>query len=103
MTEKTIDELMEECRSSDPDAQGHAMRLLQEREAYEAAPTILLLLQSSEEWVRRVAADILGDLGQDHLDRVGPALLNALDDPEHLVRDAAVESLGALGYRPAID
>lgn len=66
----------------------------------EAVPVLLQQLESANPSLRAVAADALGDIGDD---RAGPSLLKLLEDPNQptSVRDTAASSLGAIGYHAA--
>lgn len=97
-----VDSLVEQCQSGDASAQIHAMHDLADTGAQQAVPAILLLLKSSEdEDVRTTAAYVLGKLGADHVDQVGPVLAARLSDVDESVRNQAAESLSQLRYQPA--
>ncbi|WP_448601007.1 NACHT domain-containing protein, partial [Thermoflexus hugenholtzii] len=57
-------------------------------------PELRRALQDQDEWVRRAAAEALGNIGDPH---ALPALLQALQDKNRGVRWAAAEALGNIG------
>jgi HEAT repeat protein len=102
MEQPDLDSLLAQCRSSDPALQVTAIHALLDRRAYSAVSTIADLLASSNAAVRSTAAQALGHLGRLEPEIAGPALLQVLADWEDIVRSAAVDALGVLGYRPAL-
>lgn len=58
------------------------------------------LSESDSPAVRERAAEFLGDVGEPNKDVVGPLIATAQDDPEPVVRDAAVGALDQLGQKP---
>jgi HEAT repeat protein len=98
-----IEKLLDDCRSGDYDRQLAAMIELRDSHITSAATTIGGLLSSSDDILRSTASDILGYLGEDDLETVGPLLMNMLDDPVGLVRTEATEALGQLAFTPALE
>jgi HEAT repeat protein len=96
-----IDQLLEQCRSSDPDQQVAAIKVLEEAHVLVAIPSIATLVSSRDVNVRIAAIDALEQLGEHNPASVCQALLTALSDTEWLVRAEAVDALGALAYTPA--
>ncbi len=87
MNSKSVESLLEDCRSGDPSRQTLAIMELQKLEAYEAAPTLIELLASPEEDIQRLAVEALGWLGDIGSKTVGDSLLKMLnDDPDDLMR-----------------
>ncbi|MFB2918170.1 MULTISPECIES: HEAT repeat domain-containing protein [Aerosakkonema] len=103
MSHSNIESLLEDCRSGNPSRQTPAIMKLQEKEAYEAVPTLVDLLTSPEQNIRGLAVTALGWLGDEEIETVGPALVRMLADPEDLVRSDAVDALATLDYIPAIE
>lgn len=72
--------------------------------AYEAAPTLIELLASPDEDVRRNAVEALGWLGDIGSKTAGDPILKMLcDEPDDLMRNEIVEALGRLRYAPALE
>ncbi|MEG5138393.1 MULTISPECIES: HEAT repeat domain-containing protein [unclassified Microcoleus] len=102
MNKQSIELLLDDCNSDQPNRQTGAILDLVDAEVYEAAPKIVRLLKSPDAVIRFTAAEALGYLGSEEVETVGPALMNLLDDPEDIVRSEVVEALGELDYIPAI-
>ena len=98
-----IGKLLDDCRSGNYDRQLAAMFELRDFHITEASTTIGELLSSPDDILRSTAADVLGHLGEDDLETVGPLLMKVLDDPVGLVRTEATEALGQLAFTPAIE
>jgi HEAT repeat protein len=108
MTDLSVKNLLEDCRSGDVSRQTPAiMELknmeLEDMESQEACATLIELLTSPEDNVRELAAETLGWIGDNEIETVGPALMKMLTDPEELVRSEAVEALYLLRYKKAKD
>ena len=102
MNKQSIERLLDDCDSDEPTRQAGAILDLVDAEIYEAAPTIVRLLNSPDAAIRFTASEALGYLGSEEVETVGPALMNLLDDEEELVRSEAVEALGDIDYTPAV-
>jgi HEAT repeat protein len=101
MDTQRIESLLEQAKSDDPGLQVEAIYKLFDSEAEIPITTLIRLLTSPHWGVRSTAADVLGYLGSQQLEIVGPALVNLLDDEEAAVRSEAVDSLAQLKYAPA--
>lgn len=101
MSKYQIENLLKQCESDDPSLQVQAIIDLLDREAQEAVPVLIGLLNSPSENVRGTAAYALGFMGENDSQTVGSALVKLLDDPESLVRDDTLEALSRLRYAPA--
>jgi HEAT repeat protein len=103
MNDPIVESLLTDCRSQDPARQAPAIAKLHDLEAYEAVPTLLDLLTSSEWNIRALAVKALGWLGDESAETVGPALMKLLNDPEDIVKCDALDALAALDYKLAIE
>lgn len=90
--------LLAACRSQDSNQQFEAMPLLSQYYPDLAPKVLTELLTSPNHTVRWKAANLLGELGRRYIVVTGPALFQALEDSEQLVRCEALKSLGKLGY-----
>lgn len=102
MDARRIAELEALCRSSDPDDQVQGVLGLQDEDATGSTDAILPLLRASDPVVRMSAAEALGWLGGEVVEKVGPPLVGALQDTEAIVRAEAAEALGVLQFPPAL-
>lgn len=103
MNPDTVQQLIAQCGSGNPEQQSHALMDLVAARAEEAVPAIVPLLGAGELTVRANAVYALGALGARHVDTAGPALLALLEDPEALLRSEAITALGILRYHPAAE
>jgi HEAT repeat protein len=90
--------LLAACRDQDSGRQFEAMPLLAQYYPDIAPKVFVELLTSPEHTVRWKAASLLGELGRKYVTITGPALFQALEDPEQLVRCEALKTLKKLGY-----
>ncbi len=102
MNMPTIEGLLDDVRSNDPTKQVNALIELIKLHADSAVLEFVPLLASDDSDVREEAARALGFMGSAEREKVGPALLKAINDPDELVRSEIVEALGLLAYQPAI-
>ncbi|MCC3426715.1 MAG: HEAT repeat domain-containing protein [Microcoleus sp. PH2017_29_MFU_D_A] len=108
MIDPIIKNLLEDCCSNDPSKQIPAiMELkdleLEDIEIQETCATLIELLHSPENNVKELTVEVLGWIGDQEIETVGPALMKMLVDPENLVRAEAVDSLSLLSYKKAKD
>lgn len=96
-----IEDLFEQCRTGDADAQIAAMRELERLRASGAVSVLVPLIESPECVVRMVAAHALGTLGAEDIHESGRSLIRLLADPEEIVRRDAATALGMLRYTSA--
>jgi HEAT repeat protein len=96
--QKSVSELMDLLKSSDPDKQRQAAADLGVLgpKAAKAVPTLTELLQDKDAGVRQQAAFALGRMGAEAAPAIKD-LTRTLSDPEANVRKSAAEALGALG------
>jgi HEAT repeat protein len=89
--------LVKALKSKDPRVRVYALRALWrvDREERVILPLVRDLMESSDVRVRRVAVQIVGELGRDA--KVGPLLLDALQDRAPPVREEAMEALTRRG------
>jgi hypothetical protein len=67
-----------------------------EERGVEAVPALIEVLGNENDWARRVAATMLGEIGPEAAEAV-PALVDALDDDVRPVRFEAAVALGNIG------
>lgn len=101
ISEDEVNALIEQCRSGDTEQKRRAVEALEKAHATQAVPVVLKLLEHEDEFVRLDAVCMVGRLGQEKLDEVGPALIQRLADVDESVRDQAAEALSLLRYQPA--
>jgi len=102
MNNLKIGNLINQCRSGDPLQQIEAIHQLLDFETNLTLPVLIEMLKSTDTAVRTTAARVLGELDITDSEKAGVALLDLLSDPEAIVRSEAVDTLGILGYAPAI-
>ena len=103
MNMSTVEVLLADVRSNDPAKQVNALIELIKLHADSVILELVPLLSSADASVRAEAARALGYMGSAHHEQIGPALLQAINDPEELVRGEIVEALGELAYVPAVE
>lgn len=103
MDETRRRELLERCEGGTPEEQLDAVEELVAMRSIDAVPELLALLTRSPTDVQVAIAEGMEDLGRERIDEVGPALAALLNSDEELVRNAAADVLGRLGYWPAAD
>ncbi len=101
MDKRRIEYLLEQCTSENSHHKIEAILELSDNRVYEAFQTIIQLADSEDAIVRSTVAEALGCLGVQETGTAGPVLMRLLNDPDYLVRDDAVGSLGLLAYLPA--
>jgi HEAT repeat protein len=94
--------LIKNLESSDIFVQAQTLMKLLDIECYEAVPYIIPLLKSSNINVRSTSAYVLGELGDEDDMNLIKALINALNDPEEIVRSDVIEALGLLLVEEAV-
>jgi len=75
---------------------------LEEELIYEAAPYVLELFESCSDFNKMCAAASLGKLGIREPDVYGAKLLPFIKDKDKSLQQEVIESLGLLGYEPAV-
>lgn len=95
--------LIRACESEDTQVQLASIEALVELQTDTAIPTLLDLLSSSNPVVRFTVIQALAQLGSEKTRLVGSELLKLIADPEEIVRSEVIDSLGILGYSPAVD
>jgi HEAT repeat protein len=102
MSNTHVQQLIEECLSSNLERQVSAVIELSELRAYEAIPTLINLLNSPERNVRGLTAKALGEIGHQDLEIAAPKILKLLNDTDESVKLDAIEALKDLRYKPSI-
>lgn len=103
MDNNSIDTLLEYCRNGNAKQRVEAVLELVARDVYSSIAVVADLRTSPDIMVRCTVAEALADLGARQPDFAGNALSSMLNDPEAIVRSAAIDAIGILKYTPAID
>ncbi len=101
-SQEELARLEKQLQSPEADQRWKAVESLEKMPGPQAVRLVARALQDKDIWVRRLAAEVLGRMGRE--EAVGP-LIEALADPEAMIRAAALASLRTLtgksfGYDP---
>jgi HEAT repeat protein len=100
----TIESITNDCQSSDIDKQVAAIWAIRDSKILEAAYNLIPLFSSEDSDIRILAVGAFADelRGADS-EKIGPALIPMLQDPENLIRGDAIDALANLQYAPALE
>jgi HEAT repeat protein len=100
-TEKNIQKIRELLKDPDGGVRATALNAMADVGVPDAGALILAGVEDEDAFVRRIAAKLLGDLGNP--DNVPILVHLLLQDPDPSVRQSAAESLEALGGQEAVE
>lgn len=103
MMNSKVEALIQTCASGNVQQQVMSIEELVELKADEAIPMLIDLLSSQDPTVRFTAIQALVQLGAEQEQLVGAEVIKLVSDSEEIVRSEAIDSLGILGYGPALE